>query len=487
MNRRQPATGLVWQRKLAEFGRGKTIFAAASLVLLIPCFWQSRIQAGDLSSHIYNAWLAQLIRQIRAPGLFLAHQTTNLLFDWMLSAFLPLGRSAAERIAVSIAVLTFVWGAFAFVSVVSGRRAWHMLAPVAMLAYGWVFRMGFFNFYVSLGLCFGAMALLWRGGPRRTIAAIPLFAIAWLAHALPVIWAFAVLAYVYTARRVPAERRLILVATAIVGIVAARTALASAWDTRWFAAQALEATGLHQVRVFDDKYRLAMLGLFLIWVVAAFELASKQGVWSILRGIPFHLSLLTAAGIAVIPTVITIPGYEHALVYISERMGLALCICICATVAAAPAHALRYCLNAAVTVLFFAFLWHDERALNVFENRMTAAVGQLPPGQRVLNGVNARGLHVNAMVHMIDRVCVGRCYSYGNYEPSTAQFRVRVLDESPLVVSANADSMKIEVGTYIVQPRDLPLYQVVADDTGQLSIRSLTAGEATGISIWNPL
>jgi len=26
--------------------------------LLVPCFWHQRIEAGDLASHVYNAWLA---------------------------------------------------------------------------------------------------------------------------------------------------------------------------------------------------------------------------------------------------------------------------------------------------------------------------------------------------------------------------------------------------------------------------------------------
>ena len=30
-----------------------------SAAILIPCFWHSRIVAGDLGSHAYNAWLAQ--------------------------------------------------------------------------------------------------------------------------------------------------------------------------------------------------------------------------------------------------------------------------------------------------------------------------------------------------------------------------------------------------------------------------------------------
>ena len=41
--------------------RERALFAASSVLLLAPCFWQSRLQIGDLESHIYNAWLAQLI------------------------------------------------------------------------------------------------------------------------------------------------------------------------------------------------------------------------------------------------------------------------------------------------------------------------------------------------------------------------------------------------------------------------------------------
>ena len=61
-----------------------------SLLLLIPCFWQSRIESIDLSSHIYNTWLASLIVQKQAPGLWIAHQWSNVLFDLMLAWLFPL-------------------------------------------------------------------------------------------------------------------------------------------------------------------------------------------------------------------------------------------------------------------------------------------------------------------------------------------------------------------------------------------------------------
>src|SRR5258708_20981114 len=52
--------------------------------LLIPCFWNRRIEAGDLGSHVYNAWLAHLIERGQAPGLYLAMQSNKVLFDLLL-------------------------------------------------------------------------------------------------------------------------------------------------------------------------------------------------------------------------------------------------------------------------------------------------------------------------------------------------------------------------------------------------------------------
>ena len=98
-----------------------------------------------------------------------------------------------------VAVLVFFWGAFAFVwscSRVRPRQAPWPLAPcLAMLAYGWVFRMGLFNFYLSLGLCFGALAMARTRRKRALVAAALLLATAYVAHALPVVWAIGIAAY----------------------------------------------------------------------------------------------------------------------------------------------------------------------------------------------------------------------------------------------------------------------------------------------------
>jgi len=81
-----------------------------SVVLVIPCLWHRRIESGDLASHAYNAWLAQLIEKGQAPGLYIAKQWKNVLFDVALLRVANLvGLTAAQKIVVSACVLIFFW------------------------------------------------------------------------------------------------------------------------------------------------------------------------------------------------------------------------------------------------------------------------------------------------------------------------------------------------------------------------------------------
>src|ERR1039457_7248900 len=72
------------------------LILAVSALVVAPCLWLPRIEAGDLGSHVYNAWLVrliqrgqapghawlvQLIQRGQAPGLYLATRWNNVLFD----------------------------------------------------------------------------------------------------------------------------------------------------------------------------------------------------------------------------------------------------------------------------------------------------------------------------------------------------------------------------------------------------------------------
>jgi hypothetical protein len=476
------------QPSIPPRSRGPIAYVLSSILLLVPCFWQSRLQAGDLSSHIYNAWLAQLIESGRAPGLSIIFQTTNVLFDVILSTlFKFFGAVAAQRISVSLAVLIFAWGAFAFTSKVSGRPGWTLLPCIAIMAYGWVFHAGFFNFYLSLGLCFWALAFAWEWTRRGLVAAAVLLAIAYPAHALPVVWTISGLAYVWMARKVAVERRLRLFGATMLAIAIAGALINFIMDSKWSPEQITMITGLDQVHVFDAKYWLIYAGMLLVWGLLFARLLRYTGTRNVFTGLPFQVCTLTAAGILVLPNLLTIPGYKHALAFIAERMSLALAVCICAMLGLAQARAYLTYSATAIALLFFGFLYSDERVLNSFEDAMTEAVSQLPSGQRVVSGVDDPYLRVNPLAHMIDRVCIGRCYSYANYEPSTGQFRIRATAANPIVLSTYEESWQLQNGIYTVQDRDLPLYQVILDRSGRLTVRSLRAGLPSGISYWNGL
>jgi hypothetical protein len=200
--------------------------------------------------------------------------------------------------------------------------------------------------------------------------------------------------------------------------------------------------------------------------------------------------MISAAGVFILPTTVLLPGFQHALAYIAERMSLGVAVCVCALLAAARPRRFEQYALVVLAMVFFGFLYHDEKALNSFEDRMQDTVAGLPTGQRVISAIvddpKDPDLRVNALVHVIDRVCVGHCFSYANYEPSTAQFRVRAKAWNPYVAATYSDSWLLQMGLYVVKDRDLPLYQVTLD-RGRMVLRSLPAGVRCGSTTWKVL
>jgi len=132
--------------------------------------------------------------------------------------------------------------------------------------------------------------------------------------------------------------------------------------------------------------------------------------------------------------------------------------------------------------LFFTFQFVDARALNRLESRMTEAVGKLPPRQRVISALCDDSSRIDPVIHMVDRVCAGRCFSYANYEASTTQFRVRAHAGNGVVVTEYGDSWSIQRGDYEVRSSDLPLIEIsfCTENSPELCVRELKAGQKTG-------
>src|SRR5258705_13994633 len=85
-----------------------------SAAALIPCFWHKHIEAGDLGSHVYNAWLAELVQRGELSGLRIVPQWNNVAFDLLLSAFRKIVICLwYESLAASLFESIFFWGVFA--------------------------------------------------------------------------------------------------------------------------------------------------------------------------------------------------------------------------------------------------------------------------------------------------------------------------------------------------------------------------------------
>src|SRR5580700_841270 len=131
-------------RAVAFLRANAWLAAIISVLLLVPCFWHKRIEAGDLPSHTYNAWLSQLIAQGQAPGLYIEPRWDNILSDIALAKLGPvIGFVVAEHVVVASAVLIFFWGTFALISAVDRRPLWTLVPAIAMIAYSWTLYAGF--------------------------------------------------------------------------------------------------------------------------------------------------------------------------------------------------------------------------------------------------------------------------------------------------------------------------------------------------------
>lgn len=360
-------------------------YVLVSLLMLAPVYWQPRLHGGDLTSHMNNSWLTQWIETGRSAGLDTVRQTTNVLFDLLLAGMFRISNPEfAQRFAVSIAVLTFIWGAFAFVSKVSGRRPWHLLSCIAILAYGWVFHMGFFSFYLSLGICFWILSLLWEPSPRRIAAAVPLALLAYVAHVLPLIWAVGLLFYMWIAPRISQRARAWVAAVSLAGMFGIHAWLDRAFFALWIPARMHMSSSAEQGWFFDGKYYLVLAGLLLAWGLLFLETVRAAGPRRVVESLPFQLCIVSALGVVLLPGTLLIPGFSHALVYIAERMSLGVGICVCAVLGSAqPRVVVRYTL-VVVTLIFFGFLYGDERKLNAAEDRRqdTVAIVLAPRPQR---------------------------------------------------------------------------------------------------------
>ena len=380
-------------------------------------------------------------------------------------------------------------GAFALICALSRQIPWRVLPALAVFAYGWTFQMGFFNYYLSLGLAFAALAVLISGkGWPRALAALPIPLI-WMAHPLGLALLFGAGAYLLVAETLPAQRQLYCAAVAALLLVGLRPYLAGHYTVLYSDSKYM-FNGTDQLFLYGSRYRVLANALLLFFAACLlFDLllrrragqpCAQPPVQKSSYALPLQLYALALLAAFLLPSVIFVPSMAGPVSMLTERLtsvSAVLACCLLATTRPQKWHLLGF---SAVAIVFFVFLYQsDANTFNNMEDQAEHFERVLPPGQRVIATIwpliGSRVLND----HFVDRACIGYCFSYGNYEASSQQFRLRAQPGNPYVVSDYDVSDAIQSGIYIVQPQDLPLYQIYQCDLNRIKLcmRDLTAGE----------
>jgi hypothetical protein len=466
-----------------------------SALVVVPCLWHRHIEAGDLGSHAYNAWLAQLIGKGQAPGLYLARQWNNVLFDVaLLHTANVVGFAAAEKIVVSLFVLIFFWGVFAFVAAVTGRPPWFLTPCIAMLAYGYSFNMGFMNYYVSIGLGCFCLALIWREWRAAWRPALVLLTFVYMAHPIGFLWVVGAASYVTIRRLLPGWWKVVPPLAAAAVLVGVRAYLHTRADLQvdWTRSMSVfQSNGADQLMLYGDRYAtLALAALFfglicLVVDVAAAARRKEHACWSAFA-LSVELYLVTFLATALLPENLHTSTYAGWIGLLVSRLTtisaiLGLCVLGCAKLR-------NWALLgfAVLAAAYFCFLYQDTGALNRLEASAASVLSGVPIGTRIIPTIAADpDWRVEFIGHVADRACVGRCFVYSNYEPSSGQFRVRVAPQGSWIVTSSADGAQdMQGGGYEMDRSDLPakqLYQCQKGDWTKLCLRDLATGERTGL------
>jgi|SRR5215469_5071528 len=478
---------------VAFLRRWRWVILVVSVAVLIPCFWHKRIEAGDLASHAYNAWLAQLIEKGQAPGLYIARQWNNILFDvmllWLAKA---VGFAVAQKIAVSVCLLIFFWGVFAFISSVTERPPWLLTPCIAMLAYGYSFSMGFMNYCLSLGLACLALAITWRARHVDWIGGAIFAALAFVAHPIGFLWLVGTLAYIKIHAKLPGWWKLALPLASAAGIYAVfwytsnRPALMADWDRGPFYLY----NGADQLALYGKRYIAVAVAAFCFGVicVAANFLARPRepSSWNRFE-LPFELYAITFCATALLPENLRPSPDAGWIGLLGSRLttvSAILGICVLALLKPRKWHLAGF---AACALVLFTFLYQDTGWLNRLETNAEKLVAGVAPGARVVVTIDApQDSRIPFIHHSVERACMGHCFSYANYEPASGEFRVRVQEGSPVVTSSTDTAEDMASGEYEVDESDLPLkqiYQCDASDLTKLCIRDLKAGDDLNVDI----
>jgi hypothetical protein len=327
------------------------------------------------------------------------------------------------------------------------------------------------------------MAILWRGKGWDWLVAAALALLAAVAHPLGLAWLLVTTAYVLIAEFAPGWRyQLLLFAAAVSALFAFHLYLWRHYSVYQGTGPAYFFNGADQLLLFGSRYRIpeyALVAFALVSLTLDCIHRGRQSGVSNYYAIPLQLYVLVEISVRLLPGGIHFPPPEAALALLTERLTSVSAALACCVLGGMQPRKWHLAALAAIAAVFFSFLYQDTAKVNQMEQQIVRLVSMLPPNQRVMATILPPDDSRIMVQHIVDLACIGRCFSYGNYEPSTGLFRIRALPGNPYVLSDYQRVVEMEDGEYMVQPKDLPVYQVYqcSPRGTDLCIHPLEAGE----------
>jgi putative effector of murein hydrolase LrgA (UPF0299 family) len=260
-----------------------------------------------------------------------------------------------------------------------------------------------------------------------------------------------------------------------------------ALEADWRSSGLLQLLGQDQLNVFGHRY-FVLSWIVLTWVVitvtgAIYDLIFRGKSPSPVFRLAIELYFLALIATFCLPENFRVALYAGWIGLLVSRLTLVTAVFGLLVLASlrVPRWSVRG--NVLCALVFFIFLYQDTGRLDRMEANARALVKELPAGARVVAVANAPSdWRIQFIYHSIERACIGHCFSFANYEPSSLQFRVRALPGNYFVTTSVDQSDDMSSGDYVVREKDLPLtsiYQCNDTDFTKLCALPLKAGQKT--------
>jgi len=355
---------------------------------------------------------------------------------------------------------------------------------LTMFAYGAMYWLGFTNYMMGCGC--GFLALGFSNSKFRHVRwlAILMLAVTFLMHLFVFAWTMGAAVILIAIPRLPEAMRrrayLASMALSLLPLPFLHRMTVNLWELD----QSKSILGSDQVHVFGDGSYAVLVIVNLI--LFSLLLSNRDQLRRVLASPLAWLYMMNAVFIFTVPHALTWPagGTVAAtglpplsmLSFLTERFAFLQCVLLTALMANMSWEKWQKAAITAALCLHCMMAYQTAEKIRWAEYKLEETIAPLPQGAKVIVDMSFPDLRVPVAHHLVDTVCLGRCYDFADYEPSIGHFRIHANPANKVVMWRREDVVSVDSVIYSARPEDLPVYLISPCRTG-LCVHSMRPGE----------